>query len=123
MEHKLFVPLVVLGVMVVGAVALLSLSGAFDSRGTASTETPSPAATPVPTPVTDQPTPNTASGGIVVVDPDYLDELSKARISTRGWETDFSRHSVPYGEIFSGGVPRDGIPPLDDPKFTTPYLP
>ena len=119
MEHKLFVPLVVLGVMVVGAVALLSLSGAFDSRGTASTETPSPAATPVPTPVTDQPTPNTASGGIVVVDPDYLDELSKARISTRGWETDFSRHTVPYSEILSGGPPRDGIPPIDDPKFTT----
>ena len=119
MEHKLFVPLLVLGVMVVGAVVLLSLSGAFGSRGTASTETQRPQATPVPTPATDGEAPITASGGLVVVDPDYLDELSKARISTRGWETDFSRHSVPYSEILSGGPPRDGIPPLDDPKFTT----
>ena len=31
--------------------------------------------------------------------------------------TDFSRHSVAYEEITSGGVPRDGIPPLDAPHF------
>lgn len=31
------------------------------------------------------------------------------------WTTDFSKHSVDYSEIFSGGVPRDGIPPIDDP--------
>ncbi|MFQ5971551.1 MAG: DUF3179 domain-containing protein [Alphaproteobacteria bacterium] len=30
-------------------------------------------------------------------------------------ETDFSRHSVPLSEIFMSGVPRDGIPPIDDP--------
>ena len=33
---------------------------------------------------------------------------------------DFSRHIVPYDEILSGGVPRDGIAPLDNPKFATP---
>ena len=31
--------------------------------------------------------------------------------------TDFSRHSVSYNEILSGGPPRDGIPPIDQPKF------
>ena len=31
--------------------------------------------------------------------------------------TDFSRHSVPLGEIISGGPPRDGIPSIDDPRF------
>ena len=31
------------------------------------------------------------------------------------WETDFAKHSVPFTEIISGGVPRDGIPPIDDP--------
>jgi hypothetical protein len=37
---------------------------------------------------------------------------------TYGWEeTDFSKHSVPYSEIRSGGQPRDGIPPIDDPVF------
>jgi hypothetical protein len=37
--------------------------------------------------------------------------------STRGWRTDFSKHSVPLSEIMPGGPPRDGIPPLDTPKF------
>lgn len=41
--------------------------------------------------------------------------------STTGWKTDFSIHSVPYNEIISGGPPRDGIPPIDDPKFVTPF--
>jgi len=34
-------------------------------------------------------------------------------------ETDFSKHSVPFDEIFSGGVPRDGIPPIYDPNFAS----
>ncbi len=53
----------------------------------------------------------------VAPDPSFEKELRKARISTAGWETDFSRHSVPFSEIFSGGVPRDGIPPIDNPDF------
>jgi len=36
---------------------------------------------------------------------------------TDGWETNFCEHSVPYDEIFSGGPPRDGIPPIDNPRF------
>ncbi|MDP6455474.1 MAG: DUF3179 domain-containing protein [SAR202 cluster bacterium] len=37
---------------------------------------------------------------------------------TYGWDqTDFTKHSVPFSEIFSGGPPRDGIPPIDSPKF------
>ncbi|MCH9052451.1 MAG: DUF3179 domain-containing protein [Proteobacteria bacterium] len=31
--------------------------------------------------------------------------------------TDFSRSSVDFSEITSGGPPKDGIPPVDDPKF------
>jgi hypothetical protein len=31
--------------------------------------------------------------------------------------TDFSRHSVPYEEIMSGGPPKDGIPAIDQPHF------
>ena len=31
--------------------------------------------------------------------------------------TDFSKHSVPYQEILSGGPPKDGIPAVDEPKF------
>lgn len=33
------------------------------------------------------------------------------------FSTDFSKHSVPYGEILSGGPPKDGIPSIDAPQF------
>ena len=36
---------------------------------------------------------------------------------TSGWETDFDKFSVPVEEIISGGVGRDGIPPIDNPFF------
>ena len=32
-------------------------------------------------------------------------------------KTDFSKHSVSYDEILSGGPPKDGIPSIDNPKF------
>lgn len=32
-------------------------------------------------------------------------------------KADFSKHSVPYSEILSGGPPRDGIAPIDAPRF------
>lgn len=36
-----------------------------------------------------------------------------------GWKTDFSKSSVPFDEMISGGPPRDGIPSIDDPKFAS----
>lgn len=36
-----------------------------------------------------------------------------------GWKTDFSKSSIDFKEILSGGPPRDGIPPIDRPKFTS----
>ena len=37
---------------------------------------------------------------------------------SREWpQTDFSRHAVDFGEILSGGPPKDGIPAIDDPRF------
>jgi hypothetical protein len=44
-------------------------------------------------------------------------DLAGLAVSTAGWATDFSRHSVPLGEFVSGGPPRDGIPPIDEPRF------
>jgi len=32
-------------------------------------------------------------------------------------DTDFSKHSVDFDEIVSGGPPKDGIPSIDDPVF------
>ena len=87
------------------------------------TATPSPTATQSPA-VTESPASSqvaaaqsNASAKLVEPDPNFEAELKSARIFTRGWETDFSRHSVPFNEIFSGGVPRDGIRSIDDPQF------
>ncbi|MDH5535604.1 MAG: DUF3179 domain-containing protein [Betaproteobacteria bacterium] len=33
--------------------------------------------------------------------------------------TDFSRHTVPFDEIESGGPPKDGIPAVDRPRFVS----
>jgi hypothetical protein len=41
------------------------------------------------------------------------------RVDASGWETDFAKHSVPLSEFASGGPPRDGIPPVDEPKPTS----
>ncbi len=41
------------------------------------------------------------------------------QVSPHGWKTDFSKHSVPLSEFRSGGPPRDGIPPIDEPKFVS----
>ncbi|MCY3979145.1 MAG: DUF3179 domain-containing protein [Chloroflexi bacterium] len=36
---------------------------------------------------------------------------------TNGWETDFETTIIELDEVISGGVPRDGIPPIDRPVF------
>jgi len=60
------------------------------------TEPPVPSATPTPNP--DEPPPAGAQGQ---------------------FKTDFSRHTVPYSDILSGGPPKDGIPAIDAPRFVT----
>ena len=34
-----------------------------------------------------------------------------------GWKTDFDKSAIDMDEVISGGVPRDGIPPIDNPQF------
>lgn len=34
-------------------------------------------------------------------------------------KTDFSKHTIDYKEVISGGPPKDGIPAIDAPKFTS----
>lgn len=43
--------------------------------------------------------------------------LAIASGPTNGWETDFERAIIDLDEVISGGVPRDGIPPIDNPIF------
>ncbi|MEQ8676414.1 MAG: DUF3179 domain-containing protein [Aggregatilineales bacterium] len=41
----------------------------------------------------------------------------RAPFSVSGWETDFCQTTIEFSEVLSGGVPRDGIPPIDAPVF------
>jgi hypothetical protein len=44
-------------------------------------------------------------------------EESPPRGATAEFSTDFSKHTVSYTEILSGGPPKDGIPAIDEPVF------
>jgi hypothetical protein len=66
---------------------------------------------PVPTDV--PPSPKEAVTPILLPD-----ESPPARAESE-FKTDFSKHSVPYSEILSGGPPKDGIPALKDPQFVS----
>jgi hypothetical protein len=48
------------------------------------------------------------------------DRPSRLRSATRSWNTDWSKRSIEYDELLSGGPPRDGIPSIDEPTFITP---
>jgi hypothetical protein len=45
--------------------------------------------------------------------------LSGIHFSTGGWKTNFANARILLSEIESGGPPRDGIPPVDQPKFVS----
>jgi hypothetical protein len=46
-----------------------------------------------------------------------LGEGGSSRPLEAGWETDFSERAVPLAEFQSGGPGKDGIPPIDEPRF------
>lgn len=48
---------------------------------------------------------------------DLLPEESPPPGAARQFSTDFSRHTVPYDRILSGGPPKDGIPAVDAPQY------
>jgi Protein of unknown function (DUF3179) len=57
--------------------------------------------------------------------PQLLPE-ERVPFSTTDWETNFKKHTIPFGEILSGGPPKggigvdEGIPALVNPKFISP---
>jgi hypothetical protein len=70
-------------------------------------------ATPQPTqPASDSPAPASPQPAFP-----SLPAESPPRSAESEFTTDFSKHSVPYSEILSGGPPKDGIPSIDAPKF------
>jgi hypothetical protein len=77
------------------------------------TFTPPPTETPEPPPPTPTPTPFPEPSETLLPDED------PPFGADREFRTDFGRHSVPYGDILSGGPPKDGIPAIDNPKSIT----
>ena len=57
--------------------------------------------------------------GTAAVAPELLDQEPPPRGAIQQFRTDFSRHTIPYGEVLSGGPPKDGIPAIDNPRFVT----
>jgi hypothetical protein len=47
-----------------------------------------------------------------------LGEASPPPSDAAQWETDFSKQLVPLDEFQSGGPPKDGIPAIDEPRYT-----
>ena len=73
-------------------------------------------------PASDPPPPD--SGTFLPLDADLtpagepiLRDLGAPSHFGRGWNTNFDISLVEYEEILSGGVPRDGIPTIRDPRF------
>jgi hypothetical protein len=66
----------------------------------------------VPQSASDSPEPDTVS-----TTPTNLPAESPPSGAESEFKTDFSKHTVPYSEVLSGGPPKDGIPPIDAPQF------
>ena len=89
----------------------------------ASSGVASPTPAPVPSPTSDSsvvasPAPVPTATHTPTPSQEDLVDLARRRFAYY-WETDFSKTAVAYGEIISGGPPRDGIPPIYDPQFET----
>lgn len=115
-----------MGWLALGLVAVLLLAacssvlangdGAQDPSVTRETATARPAADgEEPALASDE---SEGSEGVTILTED--DRSSRLRALTTSWSTNWNRHTIRYDEILSGGVPRDGIPSIDDPQFVDP---
>ncbi|MBI5291348.1 MAG: DUF3179 domain-containing protein [Chloroflexi bacterium] len=94
--------------LIAAGLILSACAGATAAPPTAPAREVSPGPTPIP-----------AQESLPNATPTLLPDESPPPGATFEFKTDFSKHSVSYGEILSGGPPKDGIPAVDDPKFVT----
>uniref|UniRef100_A0A7C4PY26 DUF3179 domain-containing protein n=1 Tax=Bellilinea caldifistulae TaxID=360411 RepID=A0A7C4PY26_9CHLR len=90
------------------------------SACTVSRTTPPPTVKAETTPVL-SPAENTASptAPVDLFGTKLLPPEEPPAFAVQEFRTDFTRHTVHYSEILSGGVPKDGIPAINEPKFLT----
>ena len=71
-----------------------------------------PAATPIPV---------SSEGTVHAVGAEEAEAArTKFQRSLRAsWDTDFTRSTISFDEIMTGGPPKDGIPAIDNPEFET----
>ena len=63
--------------------------------------------------------PASTEGIVMMVDADEA-EQNRSRYENllrATWATDFTRTTISFDEIMTGGPPKDGIPAIDDPQF------
>jgi hypothetical protein len=90
-------------VLVAAAVVSLIASSCSGGTGTGATGT---GATPA-----SEETAGASAGDSRSADP------SRLRVSKSGWKTDFTKASVDLAEFLGGGPHKDGIPPIDEPRY------
>jgi hypothetical protein len=78
--------------------------------------TGAPSPTPV-SPTTSPPMPEATASLAGTPTPALLPPEPPPPGAAQEFRTDFSRHTVSYAEILSGGPPKDGIPAIDYPQF------
>ena len=69
------------------------------------------AGTPSPKPLVESPSPTPQAS--------RLDQDEECFPKGSVWKTNFCKHSVPFEEIISAGLPRDRITPVDNPEFVS----
>ncbi len=57
------------------------------------------------------------NAGVPQLSSDLITDGVSPPFRTRGFSTDFSRRTVEWDSILSGGPPKDGIPAVDNPEF------
>ena len=74
---------------------------------------------PATTPSTPEPSTTIPATSRVETPPALLPDEPPPRGAQLEFTTDFSKHTIPYSEILSGGPSKDGIPAIDDPQFVS----
>ena len=112
----------------VESVATRTATSVPTAAPTAEASTPEPAKTPAQKAAADPtPRPTTKATAQVTATPPSpeLAPLSGAerrlaeQWNREGWTTAFSKKTIDLHEVISGGVPRNGIPPIRDPRFVS----